>query len=219
MATLLNLPQKDFQLKIGPYTYSVEFKDHLFDEASIYSSQVSEVTQTINISCDQTEESLETSFLYAVMLICSTISGVGVRIEEETKLTEEDLVTSLSTAFSQTVQANPKIFNRFRFPEYPFKLQVGNFEYAVKEAKSIDYGGRLCLGITESAKQEIGILHCQPQTGKDTTFIHELFHVIMDLSGLRFRLQQPNIQDIVHCFTIWLLTIIHQNPKVFREKA
>jgi len=219
MASLLNLPKKDFSLQIGAYSYDIEFKEHLFGETEVYSTQVSEVSQTVHLSCDQTEDALESSFLYAVLLICLNLSGVSVRIEEETPLTEEDLVISLSNTFAQTIKFNPKIFTRFNFPDYPFNLQAGVFTYKVREAKSIDINGRLCLGVTESGKQEIGVLSCQPKTGKDVTFLHEVFHVIMDLSGLRYRLATPMSQDIVHSFTTWLLTIMKQNPKVFLEKT
>lgn len=60
----------------------------------------------------------------------------------------------------------------------PKKLKIGGHQFTVKEVK--DYGA---MGSTETRKNLITICEDAPQTQKESTLLHEIFHCINTTFG------------------------------------
>ncbi len=108
---VLNLPKNNFEVKVGPYTYSVCYDKDIAAEGQVFGS-THNADQKIFLDPDRPSQKIEHTFLHEVLHACTFVSGLAYRFEEksERQPDEEDIVRELSTSLFQFIQDNPQLF-------------------------------------------------------------------------------------------------------------
>jgi hypothetical protein len=99
----------------------------------------------------------------------------------------------------------------------PTELKAKTKTYKIEfDKEALRDDGR--YGVTYHTKQKIILDPTQPKDGLDSTFLHEVIHVIIDQSGLRTDLKDRDLSEKV-ATTIGedLLLVIRENKLDFRE--
>lgn len=102
-------------------------------------------------------------------------------------------------------------------PKENFQVKVGGFMYDVIYSKDIsDQGG--CYGSTHYSSQKIFIdpeMHIQMQ---EETFLHEVIHALMFVSGLGYKLEKgkESEESIIRLLTHPLYQFIKDNNLLFK---
>lgn len=107
----MNLPKKDFKVKIGPFWYEVIYSVEVSEQSSSYGS-INHSTFKIFIDSSKPKQRQEESFIHEVIHGLFSASGLGDRVAEDTKhpAFEEELTGVLGTWMYQFVQDNPSLF-------------------------------------------------------------------------------------------------------------
>ncbi len=105
----LNLPSKNFKVKIGPYTYDVEYNDKVAKAGGVY-GQNHQMELTLYIRPNMLPALTQQTFLHEVIHAIIDVSGLYYRLKEDNSPKEEEITNLFTTFFHQFIQDNPEIF-------------------------------------------------------------------------------------------------------------
>ena len=105
----MNLPKKNFKIKIGPFVYEVIYSEGLAEEGDYFGCTYND-QQKIILDPNKKEQKLEQTFIHELLHACDFVNGLIYRFKQEDKPTEEDVVRELSMTLYQVIVDNPEIF-------------------------------------------------------------------------------------------------------------
>lgn len=108
----MTLPKENFTIKVGPYTYSVEYNTDIAHGTDTLGSCHKD---TLKIFLDPRLHPLvlEETFLHEALHALCSVSNLDINLEDgDTKrdVGEEELVSRLSTVLFQFIIDNPELF-------------------------------------------------------------------------------------------------------------
>lgn len=105
-----------------------------------------------------------------------------------------------------------------KLPKANFKVKIGPFTYDVMYSEDVTEEGD-CFGSCHHDRQKI---YLGPQYNKDITeqtFIHEILHCCVYVSGLTHRIEtstnKPTEEELVRPMSMYLFQIMKDNPEIF----
>lgn len=105
----MQIPNKDFKLKVGPHIYDVKYEEKLMGAHHTEGLHTLHALEMyINNEC--TEQIQKEIFLHELLHACISLTGLDYRLNNKEVITEEDVVRSISPILLQVIQDNPKIF-------------------------------------------------------------------------------------------------------------
>jgi len=105
----MNLPKKDFKIKIAPFTFDVKYVDELKTPAGTKANgHIHMIKQEIRLAKDLTKERTEATLLHEVLH--GLIHNTGLRPKFKENLTEEELVRRLGFALYGFIEDNKELF-------------------------------------------------------------------------------------------------------------
>jgi len=109
----MNLPDRDFNVKIGPFIYEVIYSDDISQESNVFGSTHSNQQKIFIQKSELKRQKREQTFLHELLHACHFINGLTYRFESKDKEAlpnEEDVCRDDSTVLYQVIQDNPEIF-------------------------------------------------------------------------------------------------------------
>ncbi len=109
---VLNLPKKNFNIKVGPYVYRVCYSADIANEGQAFGSTHND-NQRIFIDPQRPLQKMEQTFLHEILHACTFVNGLAYRFEdkETRRPSEEDVVRELSGTLFQFIQDNKFLFH------------------------------------------------------------------------------------------------------------
>ena len=111
MSQVLNLPSKNFKIKVGPFTYNVEYDDKVPDAKYAYGVANSS-DQIIALATDLSPERLEETFLHELIHIIHITAGLHKRFGTENPPGSEEVAHLTAIFFYQFMQNNSNLFKK-----------------------------------------------------------------------------------------------------------
>lgn len=107
-------------------------------------------------------------------------------------------------------------------PQENFRVKVGPLYFSVIYSKEVATEGQL-FGCTNCNDQKIFLDPDRPRQKQLNTFLHELFHACMFVSGMTYRFdtkdrdRQPTEEDVVRDLSMVFHQVLQDNPTIFQE--
>ncbi len=95
----------------------------------------------------------------------------------------------------------------------PRRLKVLNLTFTVLFLNDAHMAGTGAVGFCDPETQTIGIFSSQPNDSMQDTFLHEVFHSIAHLMGLR---ETDEEENFVRRLATGLCTVWNHNPTAFK---
>ncbi len=108
----MKIPDKDFEVKVGPYTYEVKYSTEIANEGSCFGSTHNN-DQKIFIDPNRKQQKKYVAFLHELFHAIHFVNGITYRLdskEREGLPTEEDFCREDATTLYQVIVDNPLIF-------------------------------------------------------------------------------------------------------------
>ena len=106
----MNLPKKNFKVKIGPYTYDVVYSKDVGEQSNSYGS-INYNNLKIFIDDSKPTQMVEAALVHEVIHGLFNTTGLNDRVGEvKHGAAEEEIVGSLSTALYQFIEENSFLF-------------------------------------------------------------------------------------------------------------
>lgn len=108
----MNIPKKDFSIKVGPFEYEVIYSDDVTHENSTFGS-THNTNQKIFLCPQYKQQKIEQTFIHELMHALMFISGLSYRFDSkkiEALPVEEDICRDISILFYQFIEDNPQLF-------------------------------------------------------------------------------------------------------------
>lgn len=102
-----------------------------------------------------------------------------------------------------------------KIPKKPFKIKVGPFYYNVRYSKDVADEGSVYAS-THNNDQVIIIDPQRPLQKQQQSFLHEIFHACMFVSGLTYRGKLTE-EEVCRDISMVLYQVIQDNPKIFKN--
>lgn len=107
----MNLPDKNFKVKVGPFIYEVLYSEGLAEEGKYFGCSYDN-EQKIILDPNKPEQKIKQTLVHELMHACNFVNGLTYRFDDKNNLpSEEDVIRELSMTFYQVMIDNPRIFS------------------------------------------------------------------------------------------------------------
>lgn len=107
----MNLPKKNFSMKIGPFDWEVIYSSDVGREGDCFGSTHTD-EQKIFLDPKYKGQKIDQTFIHEIFHACTFVSGLVYRLDDgKQHVEEEDVVRVLSMIYYQVMVDNPNIFS------------------------------------------------------------------------------------------------------------